>query len=78
MIDDVLLFQFENQVLRLWGNINWYMKSIPGARATNGISIEFKIRSELRAIYFKINLIDHNEILHTSRQWYSRGVCKNS
>ena len=46
-----------------------------GARPTNAISIEFEQNLEF---WFKIYLIDHNEILHTSRQLHCRDVCKIS
>ena len=42
---------------------------------TNDISIEFEIRSTFAVLYFKTCSTDHNEILHTSRQ-YRRDVCK--
>ena len=48
----------------------------PGPRPTNGISIEFEIRSEFGVLLFKTCSIDHNEILHTSRQCNCRDVCK--
>ena len=50
----------------------------PGARPTNNISIEFEIRSKFGVLYFKIYLIDHNEILHTSLQYNCRDVSKIS
>ena len=34
--------------------------------------------SKLGALKFKIGFIDHNEILHTSRQFHCRDVCKIS
>ena len=49
-----------------------------GARPTNGISIEFEIRSKFGVLLFKICSSDHNEILHTSRQCNCRDVCKIS
>ena len=49
-----------------------------GARPTNNISIEFKIRPKFAMFRFKINFTDYNEIMHTSRQCYCRDVCKIS
>ena len=47
-----------------------------GPHPTNGISIEFEIRSKLGLFYFKICSTDHNDILrHTSRQMHCRDVC---
>ena len=51
-------------------------ESLSGARPTNGISIEFEIRSKYGALWFKICSTEHNEILHTSRQLRCRDVCK--
>ena len=50
----------------------------PGARPTNGISIEFEIRPKFAVLWFKMFSTDHNEILHTSRQLRCRDVCKIS
>ena len=47
----------------------------PGARPTNGISIEFKIPSNFVVPWFKSFPTDHNEILHTPGQCYCRDVC---
>ena len=49
-----------------------------GARPTNTISIEFEIRSKFGVLYYGIYLTDHNEILHTSRQYDCRDVSKIS
>ena len=54
------------------------IKQSPGARPTNGISIEFEIWQNYAVIWFKIYSNDHNEILHTSRQLHCRDVCKIS
>ena len=43
--------------------IDWH-----GTRPTNGCSIEFKIQSQFGMLCFQICSIDHNEILHMSRQ----------
>ena len=45
--------------------------TLSGPRPTNDISIEFKIRPNV-----KICVTDHKEILHTSRQLRCRDVCK--
>ena len=50
----------------------------PGARPTKHISIEFEIRWKFRMLWFRIYSTDHNDILHTSRQWHCRDVCKIS
>ena len=42
---------------------------------TNSISIEFEIRSRFAMLWFKMYSLDHNNILHTSRQCYCRDVC---
>ena len=44
----------------------------PGAGSTNGISIEFEIRSKFGALWFKIFSADHNVILQTPQQLHSR------
>ena len=49
----------------------------PGARPTKHISIEFEIRLKFRMLYFRIYWTGHNDIVHTSRQWHCRDVCKN-
>ena len=49
-----------------------------GARPTNDISIEFEIKPKLEMLWFKMYQTDHNEILHTSRQYNWRDVCKVS
>ena len=53
---------------------------MPGARPTNGISIEFEIRPKFAVIWFRMYSTDHNEILRTSRQCNCncRDVCKIS
>ena len=51
---------------------------VPRARHTDGISVEFYVRSKFGVRWFKICLADHNEILHTSRQCNCRDVCKIS
>ena len=51
---------------------------MPGARPTNDISIEFEIRPKFAVLWFKICSTDHNEMLHTSRQYNCRDVCKIS
>ena len=50
------------------GNEIHLMGTELGARATNSISIEFKIRWKFTVFWFKMCPADHNEILHTSRQ----------
>ena len=50
----------------------------PGAHPTNDISIEFEIRPKFAVLLFKTHFIDHNEILHTSRQCNCREVSKIS
>ena len=52
--------------------------TIPGARPTKHISIEFEIRRKFRMPYVWIYSTDHNDILHTSRQWHCRDECKIS
>ena len=51
---------------------------VPGARPINDISIEFEIRPEFGVLYFMICSTYHQEILHTSRQFYCRDVCSIS
>ena len=46
-----------------------------GARPTNGISIEFEIRSKFGIPLFKMCESDHNKILHTSRRCYCFYEC---
>ena len=48
----------------------------PGARPTKHISIEFEIRGKFKTLHCKIYAVDHNDILHTSRQCLCRDVCK--
>ena len=48
----------------------------PGSRPTKDIPIEFEIRPFLEVLWFKMYFIDHNEIMHTSRQSNCRGVWK--
>ena len=50
----------------------------PGARPTNDISIEFESRPKYAVLWFKMNSIKHNDILHTARQYNCCGVCKVS
>ena len=45
-------------------------------RPTNDISIEFEIRPNFVVLWFKMHSTDDNEILHTSRQYNCRDVCK--
>ena len=52
-----------------------FSKRSPGARATNDISIEFKIR---KVLWFLIYSTDHNKSLHASLQLYCRDVCNIS
>ena len=54
------------------------VKGTPGASPTNDISIEFVIRPKIAVLWFKIYSTDHNKILHTSRQYNCRDVCKIS
>ena len=49
-----------------------------GTRPTNGISIEFEIRSKFGVLGFEIFSTYNNEILHTSRQYHCRHVCNIS
>ena len=58
--------------------MTWFADALLGAHPTNGISVEFEIRSKCAVIWFQMCSIDHNEILHTSRQCYCRNVCKIS
>ena len=44
----------------------------------NDISIEFEIRPKYAVLWFKMNSIKHNDILHTTRQYNCCGVCKVS
>ena len=62
----------------LWHLQNCPVKSLPGACPTNDISIEFEIRPKFGVLWFKMYSIDHNEIVHTSRQCNCRDVCKIS
>ena len=43
-------------------------ETLPGARPTNDISIEFQNRPNFAVLWFKMFSTDHNEILHPSRQ----------
>ena len=54
------------------------LNSTPGGCPTNGISIEFEIRPKFAVLWFKIYPADLNEILHSSRQYNCRDVCKIS
>ena len=49
---------------------------IPGARPTNGISIEFEIRPKYAVLWFKMYSTNHNATLHTTWQFNCRDVCK--
>ena len=49
----------------------------PGARPTYNISIEFEIQPKFTVLWFKIHSADHNEILHTSRQYHQSGTKPN-
>ena len=58
-----------------------------GARPTNDITIQFKIRPKFQVLWYKIYATnhseirpwtDHSEILHTSRQLHCRDVHKIS
>ena len=59
-------------------HIKMYKKRGTGARPTNGISIEFEIRSKFWELKFEIRLTNHSEILYTSRQLHCREVCEIS
>ena len=50
--------------------------SRPGARLTTGILIEFEIQPKISVLWFEIYSTDHNEILHTSRQYNCGDMCK--
>ena len=50
----------------------------PGARPTNDISIEFEIQPKFAVLWFEVSTIDHNKILHTSRECNCRDGCKIS
>ena len=50
----------------------------PGVCPTNDISIEFEIRPKFAVLWFKVHSTNHNESLHTPRQYNCRGVCKIS
>ena len=52
--------------------------ALGGAHPTNDISIEFKIIPTFEVLWFKIYSADHKKILHTSRQYNCRDVCKLS
>ena len=50
----------------------------PGHRPTDGISVEFEIRSKFEVLWFKLHSANNNEILHTSRQCTCRDACQIS
>ena len=50
----------------------------PGDHPTDGIWIEFEIRSKLGVLWCKICSNDHNRILHMSQQCYHHDTCKIS
>ena len=54
-----------SSILRAFG----LWMTIPGARPTNDISIEFEIRPKFAVLWVKMYSTDHNEISHTSRQF---------
>ena len=58
-------------------SISWFLTS-PGARPTNDISIEFEIRPKFASLWFEMSSTNHDEILHKSRQYNCRDVCKIS
>ena len=43
---------------------------------TNDISVDFEIQPKFSVLWFKIYCIDHDKILHISRQYNCRDVCK--
>ena len=49
---------------RLWWLHCCYGVTWPGARPTNGISIDFKIRLKFRVFWFKMCSTDHKESVH--------------
>ena len=49
-----------------------------GPRPTNDILIEFKIGPKFAVLWFEMYSIDHNYILHTSRQCNCGDMCKIS
>ena len=51
---------------------------LPGASPTNDISIKFEIQPKFAVLWFKTYSTDHNGILHMSRQYNCRDVCKIS
>ena len=51
-------------------------KCNPGGRPTNDISIELEIQWKFVMLLFITYLVDHNEMLHTPRQWHCRDVHK--
>ena len=54
------------------------IKVNPCAHPTNGISIEFEIRSKFAGLWFHIWSAGHNEFFRTSRQFCCRDECKIS
>ena len=50
----------------------------PGARPTNGISIEFEMRSKFAMLWFKMCSNDRNQSMHMSRQCHCWDVYKIS
>ena len=49
---------------------------LPGTCPTDGILIEFEIRSQFAVLWFKICSTNHRKILHMSQQCYCRDMCK--
>ena len=78
----LLLLVVLPKYIMFYQNILWvtwrFVKWAPGARHTNGISIEFEIRPKYAVHWFEMQSTNHNEILHTSRQCNCRDVCKIS
>ena len=74
------MITYENNTM----NISYKMQCMcnckysPGAHLTNDISIKFEIQWYFAMFLFIIYSADHNEYLHTSRQWHCRDVSKIS
>ena len=68
----------DHQVSRMKDHYELFSILRLGVRPTNGISIEFEIQPNFVVLWFKMCSTDHIEILHMSRQWSCREVCKIS
>ena len=72
------MFPFDDFIMNPSGTESHVKRRPPGARPTNDIWIEFKIRPKFQVMLFKMYSTDHNEVLHTSWQCNCRNVCKIS